>query len=468
MKTSFTAFLIMLSIIAVAQSNSSEVKKEPLYGSYDKITPATQQLANEGNTKAMYKIARIYQNQLSYTDAFYWYKKAAENGHIKAWFNLGMLFKKGEGVTMDYTKAYECFNKAAEKKDPSGEYAKGYMLFKGLGCKQNYEQAIELFRKGVYQQRVLLPGKMYLLGICFRNGYGVEINTDSARYWLEKSASVGYSFANDELMSEDGENSNDAEVLLQKIDELQRNKKRIEENKYTPVYYGIPASEIEGNYEGYLVQRDWSGKYIIGVTKLQMEINYKNGKINGEWNENKLNIPITANLTKDGLVFRNMQYAKKDHYSPIVSVLFDFEKANLQILKEGDSVFLHGNLQLFSPDRKEPEKPIEISLIKITSSRNDSIITLTKPDGTPESLPDLKAYPNPFSDLVNIEFNLTENSIVNTSLLNTEGKTVYNIGDIMLKAGTYILPLRPNLPNGIYILRLVTNNKIKTTKLVKL
>ena len=48
-----------------------------------------------------------------YSEAYKWYKKAAEQGYAIAQFNVGVLYEKGEGVSQDYSEAYKWFNKAA-------------------------------------------------------------------------------------------------------------------------------------------------------------------------------------------------------------------------------------------------------------------------------------------------------------------------------------------------------------------
>ena len=188
----------------------------------------------------------------------------------------------------------------------------------------------------------------------------------------------------------------------------------------------------------------------------------------GKKKEKSISIPVNARLTKNGLVFSNMQYAKKDHYSQVSSVLFNFEKANLQLLKYGDSSYLNGNLQLYSPDRKEPEKPVAIVLVQTKSSQNTNTIPFTNADGSIEKIPMLKTYPNPFTDVINIEFALKQSCTVSTQLLTTDGKIIFTTGESQLGKGSYILPLRPNVPPGIYIVRIIMGKEVKTTKLVKL
>ena len=478
MKKNVTAFLLMLSMTGFGQTSLVTTQNGVYRDGYKlpesltKLQSSTMQLANDGNIKAMYKVAVIYQNNEMYAEAFNWFKKAAENGHTRAWFNLGMMYKNGEGTAMNYEAAFNSFSKAAEKNDPSGEYAKGYMLFKGLGCKQDYEQAVALFKKGVYKEKGLYPGKMYLYGICLRNGYGTAANADSAKYWLTKSAALGYSLAKDELMVGEAENPTGASAMAEKIktalSKINTSDKPV--NQYTPVIHSMQANTVEGEYEGYLIQYDWSGKFIIEVTKLTLNLAFDNGVLSGLWQEKEksISIPVNARLTKNGLVFSNMQYAKKDHYSQVSSVLFNFEKANLQLLKYGDSSYLNGNLQLYSPDRKEPEKPVAIVLVQTKSSQNTNTIPFTNADGSIEKIPMLKTYPNPFTDVINIEFALKQSCTVSTQLLTTDGKIIFTTGESQLGKGSYILPLRPNVPPGIYIVRIIMGKEVKTTKLVKL
>ena len=53
-----------------------------------------------------------------FTEAFGWYKKAAEQGHVEAQFHLGLMYKFGEygrNVRPDEAKAIEWFRKAASQ-----------------------------------------------------------------------------------------------------------------------------------------------------------------------------------------------------------------------------------------------------------------------------------------------------------------------------------------------------------------
>lgn len=46
----------------------------------------------------------------------YWYEKAADQGYLQAYQNMGIVYQNGLGdVPIDYDKAFICFKKAAEE-----------------------------------------------------------------------------------------------------------------------------------------------------------------------------------------------------------------------------------------------------------------------------------------------------------------------------------------------------------------
>jgi TonB family protein len=49
-----------------------------------------------------------------YAEAVRWYKLAAEQGDVRAQFNLGFMYDKGQGVTQDYAEAVRWYKLAAE------------------------------------------------------------------------------------------------------------------------------------------------------------------------------------------------------------------------------------------------------------------------------------------------------------------------------------------------------------------
>jgi hypothetical protein len=48
-------------------------------------------------------------------EAARWYRKAADQGHAKAQFNLGFMFSQGRGVAQSDVEAARWYRKAADK-----------------------------------------------------------------------------------------------------------------------------------------------------------------------------------------------------------------------------------------------------------------------------------------------------------------------------------------------------------------
>jgi uncharacterized protein len=486
MKKIIFAFLILPSIKSKAQKTDADfstvvTKESKLPENYItlKVNPERQfkenlMLANEGNKKAMYETAKNYKYGNGVIPdnivALKWLSKAADANYGPANFTMGELYKFGDLVEMDYQKSFACFSKAADSGYIPAFYSKGYMLHKGLGCTQDYIQALSFFRKGAYNK---YPPAMYMLGVTYRNGLGITTNADSAKYWLTIAASKGYKYAADELTTVSPENNPSAVELIKNIEDAKQNVAPTANpvNQYTKIATGVPADEIEGSYDGYLIKYDWSGKHIIDVSSLAVQIKYEGGKITGVWSENdsSINIPLAALLTKKGLLFQDMKYLKADHYSMGYKLPYKFQNATLQLTKFNNTFYLSGNLNLYNLNTKEPEKPLSIALIRKIKGNNNAEISFVNDDGSIiKSKDNLTVYPNPFQNIINVEFNLKKKTNVFTQLLTLDGKVVLTTPSLVLTPGKYMLPMQPNVPAGAYIVRLITGNKIQSVKLVKI
>ena len=86
--------------------------------------------------------------------AFELYKKSVENGNIKAQFNLGLMYHKGEeGVLeQDIKKAVELYEKAASKGIIQAQFNLGVLYSNGSkDIAQDKEKAAKLFHMAAEQ-----------------------------------------------------------------------------------------------------------------------------------------------------------------------------------------------------------------------------------------------------------------------------------------------------------------------------
>lgn len=396
-------------------------------------------------------------------------------------YRQGLKYKNGDGVPINYTKAFQYFKTAADMGDAQSLYATAYCYYKGLGTGQNYQTAARLFSQGAYEGR---DNSMYFYGLCFENGYGLTKNSDSAKYWLEKAAALGYTQAIQELKSPRGENSNDSAVTL--LDKISKStladKKPL--NEFIPVQPHIPSKElIKGTYNGYVLRYDWSGKYLISSKQIRISLEDvrdgedKGNAIKGTWQEKgETAVPLQARLSEDSVIFKQTRYERRDHYSWDKAITYNFKSANLNLSQIGDSVYLSGNIEMFSPERNEPSKPVYLALVRsdaIASSLTDSIRAASDKDLKDSTgiakIRGARLYPNPFRTSFTAQFILTESAKVAIQLLNMSGVVVYKKPEEFLKKGKYSILVSPGrIAGGIYIMRILNaHNNYTDLKAIK-
>jgi TPR repeat protein len=89
---------------------------------------------------------------LNFPEAVYWYTKAAEQGHARAQWLLGVSYSQGVGVGVDSVKGEQWLLKSAESGDADGQYALGGFyalkndyakaaLWMGKAAKQGHKEA---------------------------------------------------------------------------------------------------------------------------------------------------------------------------------------------------------------------------------------------------------------------------------------------------------------------------------------
>jgi len=236
-------------------------------------------------------------------------------------------------------------------------------------------------------------------------------------------------------------------------------------NQFIPIRPKTPDSTIiAGDYEGYVIQYDWSGKYPVSTKKLHLFLEQGQTNLTGKWlEEGADSVTVRIALQNDSLVFNGTNYERKDHYSLDRGIEYDFQNAALNLVRKEDSVYLAGNIYMFSPDRKEPSKPLLVALVRTVKDRKIDTANLT----TEAKL--LSVYPNPFTSYVNVEFEVNEATKVGIELYDIEGKRVYTKPPQPLVKGTYKIRIEPfrHLAQQTYILRLVFTGGQEAVKVIK-
>lgn len=378
----------------------------------------------------------------------YWLEKAADRGFREAYHNLGRMYKNSYcGVKQDFFKSYRYFEKGAEKNSVLCIYDMGFMLYKGLGCGQDYQHAAELFQKA--SNRDYSPA-LYMLGLCYRNGYGVEADTAKANFYLKRSAALGYRYAIEELYRPHPENYMHDDY--------------IDNASYGAVPPYMPnispevndTSLIIGEYQGFVVMYDWSGEYVLGEKPITMKIERDNSGIDGVMYFGNDTVPFRATISKEGkLEFREGDIALNERYYPTGKVRYRMDYAMLDIWQDD----IKGELRLYSLWLKEPERPMYLELHR--SSNDDLSGKDTNRYNT------IRISPNPFSYSFVANFELLTSANAKVKIFDKYGALVYSssLGD--LQAGKHAISLSPNILQGTYVLNITAGKQVLRTIIVK-
>lgn len=131
-----------------------------------------------------------------YSSAFNLFTILAEQGYANAQCQLGYSYSHGEGVEIDPTKAAAWYTKAAEQGHAKAQEALGLYYY----YVYEFEQAVEWLTKAAKQGCVEAQTQK-VLGDCYANGEGVNIDLKKAFEWYTKAAEQGDAWAQFELGS---------------------------------------------------------------------------------------------------------------------------------------------------------------------------------------------------------------------------------------------------------------------------
>jgi len=109
--------------------------------------------AKNGSAVAQHNLAYEYHKNNENKKALYWWKKAAlEKNYGKAYFNLGIVYYHGWGVSIHHSKSLKYLLKSIKIKHTLLKYAfhaVGGMYYAGEGTKKNISKAIKFYQLAV-------------------------------------------------------------------------------------------------------------------------------------------------------------------------------------------------------------------------------------------------------------------------------------------------------------------------------
>jgi TPR repeat protein len=149
MKCSLKRIAIMASLMLVLACTANSDFKGGLaaYERGDYVTAMREwlPLAKQGFASAQHNIGLMYRKgqgvPQDYAKARLWFKKAAVQGYDPAQMNMAILYREGWGVPQDYAAAAEWYRMAALRGNVEGQYNLGVFYWNGTGVSRNRIQA---------------------------------------------------------------------------------------------------------------------------------------------------------------------------------------------------------------------------------------------------------------------------------------------------------------------------------------
>ncbi|MGM9937587.1 MAG: hypothetical protein ACI38A_09595 [Candidatus Ornithomonoglobus sp.] len=197
-------------------------------GDYEEAAKWFRKAAEQGHAQAQYQLAKkyFYGNgvQVNKDEGIKWYRKAAEQGHLEAQCKMGYLYNCGEGVQMDKKEAARWYRKAAEQGNEDARHnldrlrKEGYIVDKssipaelllaaergnagaqfkvGCLCRRDYEEVAKWYKKAAEQGHAQAQ---YKLGYMYDCGFGVQKDEKETEKWYRKAAEQGHAGAQHKL-----------------------------------------------------------------------------------------------------------------------------------------------------------------------------------------------------------------------------------------------------------------------------
>jgi hypothetical protein len=160
LKTTLLLLAMIISTTAFAQSAEKlYTAGKKLYDAeqYEQAFPKLKAAADKGHKKAQYRVGLCYDKGRGVTEddakAVAWYQKAVDQGYAKAQYQLGKCYKNGEGIAKDEKKAVELFMLAAKQDNGDAQYQLAKCYLKGKGVAKDEAKAKAWLKKAVKNEK---------------------------------------------------------------------------------------------------------------------------------------------------------------------------------------------------------------------------------------------------------------------------------------------------------------------------
>ena len=105
----------------------------------------------KNDAEKLYFSGQDYMEKGNYTEAVKYFRKAADQGHARAQYELGVCYNFGYGIRKDLKEAVKWYRKAAEQGYIYAIFDLGECYYYGKGVPKDHKEAAKWYRKAAEQ-----------------------------------------------------------------------------------------------------------------------------------------------------------------------------------------------------------------------------------------------------------------------------------------------------------------------------
>jgi TPR repeat protein len=151
--------------------------------------PRVQADAERGSVKQQLQLGAAYLAgrgvPQDFTQAAYWYERAANSGDPLAQNQIGFFYQSGIGVPRDPAQAVHWYQRAADGGYLRAKVNLGVAYLWGLGVKKDTQLGYDFIHEAALRNYGLADAYM---GEIYHYGLGVPVDDEAARSWYERGA----------------------------------------------------------------------------------------------------------------------------------------------------------------------------------------------------------------------------------------------------------------------------------------
>ena len=121
---------LIVACMLTSACEDRRADKAYLRGDYNKTVKELKYLAEQGELRAQFDLGVLYDKgegvPQNNHEAMLWYRRAAEQGEARAQYNLGLMYANGQRIPQDVVEAYYWISLAAARGNAHAVEARDY------------------------------------------------------------------------------------------------------------------------------------------------------------------------------------------------------------------------------------------------------------------------------------------------------------------------------------------------------